>query len=81
MIVTDLQRQQLLCAYLLTLPKGVLIPKVQQPWPVLGKSKLCDVYFTRYYFEHIAKGGRFYQPMDLLGIDEILTEWDREVAR
>lgn len=74
-INSSLQRQQLLCAYLLT-HRG-LIPTVIQPC----QGKQCVVTFTRHYFEYLAKGGAPVTPMDLTGIDDILSQWDREAAR
>lgn len=79
MITNNIQRQQLLCAYLLG--TDGMIPSVFQTVLHKGKTQVCEVRFTRHYFLQLAKGEAPHLPIDLTGIDQILTDWDREVVR
>ncbi len=70
-MMSQLQRQMLLSAYLLA-HRGP-VPSVIQ----LGKV----TQFTRWYLYLLSQGHRFVEEEDARSIDQILTLWDKREAR
>lgn len=72
--MSPLQRRQLLLSYLFA-TKG--LPPIVFQW---HQERLCQVQFTRHYLEYLSHGEPPHDKQDIIGVDLILSLWDREGA-